>query len=68
MKGFKKWVTENWILFVIGCVLQGFAIQESYQVRGMLSYGGEWLIVPMILMTASIARGIAREIREQFFS
>lgn len=58
MKAVKKFVIQNWIWLVIGIVLTRKAVEYAYDVRGYVAIGGEWLILPFILMTIYLFREI----------
>lgn len=52
MKEFWKIVGRWWLIFTVAFVLQGKAIETAYVERGYLAYGGEYLIVPLVLIIA----------------
>ena len=52
----KKYLTKNWRLILAGIVLTAFAVPHTYKTRGYFAIGGEWLILPAILMTAYMVK------------
>ncbi len=51
-----RYFKENWQWIVIGITLTAQAIKESYMERGYFAYGGEWLVLPLILLTIELLR------------
>ena len=58
MTEIKKYIKENWIWIVMGFILTGISIRYVYIKRGYLAYGGEWLVLPLILMTVEIVKNV----------
>lgn len=58
MVAVKEYLLKNWFWIVIGIVFTKFAIRAAYIERGYLAYGGEWLVLPLLLMSAVLARDI----------
>lgn len=56
----KGWIRRNWYWIVIGMLLTAKAVEYSYQERGYMAYGGEWLILPIIGMVVWLARDMRR--------
>lgn len=56
MKRIWNAIVNNWYVWVIGCVLQRYAIAYAYQQRGYRAVGGEWLVLPVTLMAAYYIR------------
>lgn len=52
----KKYLAKNWHLILTGIVLTAFAVPHTYKARGYFAIGGEWLILPVILMVVYIAK------------
>ena len=67
MNDIRKWVIKNWFLFVVGFVLQRMAIIEAYRERGYVAYGGEWLVLPLMLMVVYVAKQIVRTVKSEWF-
>ena len=59
----KRWIRRNWHWIVIGTLLTAKAVDYSYQERGYMAYGGEWLVLPVIGMVVWLARDMRRELR-----
>ena len=58
----KKYLTKNWRLILAGIVLTAFAVPHTYKTRGYFAIGGEWLILPAILMTAYMVNVFTQDI------
>lgn len=55
----KRFMHREWIWITLGIILTRFAVEYAYQERGYMAYGGEWLVLPVLLMTVNMARNIA---------
>ncbi len=58
----KRYLTKNWHLILAGIALTAFAVPYTYKVRGYFAIGGEWLILPVILMAAYLVKAVMRDI------
>ena len=58
----KKYLTKNWRLILAGIVLTAFAAPHTCKTRGYFAIGGEWLILPAILMTADMVKVFTQDI------
>ena len=58
----KKYLTKNWRLILAGIVLTAFALPHTYSIRGYFAIGGEWLILPVILMFDYLVRAVMKDI------
>lgn len=63
MKGKGGHIPWGLLLVAAGLLLTAIAVKEAYVERGSLQYGGEWLILPLILMLAEMARSVGDAIR-----
>ena len=52
-------------LTVIGAVLQRYAVEAAYAERGCWAVGGEWLVLPVCLMTGQIVRSLKEMLRSE---
>ena len=57
----ERYILKNWIWIVVGCVLTRKAVETAYETRGVYRIGGEWLILPIILMLVSLVRSMRSE-------
>ena len=62
MRRVRRYVSRNWLWIVAGLILKEVAVKSAYEARGYLAYGGEWLILPLILMLVEEIRGIGNMI------
>lgn len=58
----KKYLAKNWHLILAGIVLTAFAVPHTYKTRGYFAIGGEWLILPVILMIAYMVKVFTQDI------
>ena len=56
----KKAVNGYWLWFSLGCVLTKLVTDYTYIERGYRAFGSEWLILPMVLLTAKTIKEIMR--------
>lgn len=67
MKGFIRYITENWLWISMGCILTGKAVEYAYMERGgVVAYGGEWLVLPVILFSVHLAKEITISVATVF--
>ena len=58
----KKYLAKNWHLILAGIALTAFAVPHTYSTRGYFAIGGEWLILPVILMIAYMVKVFTQDI------
>ena len=58
----KKYLTKNWRLILAGIVLTAFAVPHTYKTRGYFAIGGEWLILPVILLIDYMVREVVQDV------
>lgn len=58
MKTLERFIIRNWFWIALGCVLQRKAIEIAYLERGYRAVGGEWLVLPVVLLAVELGRGI----------
>ena len=58
----KKYLVKNWHLILAGIALTAFALPHTYSIRGYFAVGGEWLILPVILMFDYLVRAVMKDI------
>ncbi len=66
MEAVKEYMLKNWFWIAVGIVFTKFAIRAAYIERGYLAYGGEWLVLPLLLMAAGLARDICDAVKYLF--
>ena len=59
MRKVKRFIYREWIWITLGIILTRYAVEYAYQERGYMAYGGEWLVLPVLLMTVDMARNVA---------
>ena len=64
MREIKRYISRNWIWIVIGLILTIVSVKLAYIERGYLSYGGEWLILPLNLTVIQVVRNIKDVVKE----
>lgn len=53
-------------IMVIGIILTIVAVEKAYEIRGCFSIGGEWFVMPLMLIFARLVEGMFREVKETF--
>lgn len=66
MRKFKRYISRNWIWIVAGLILTEISVEMAYVERGYIAYGGEWLTLPLVLMTVEMARNVGDTFRYLF--
>ncbi len=61
-RGKRVFRTLVWV--TIGILMTAWGVRTAYNQRGYLAYGGEWLILPLIMMLRYDAYEICEQIRE----
>lgn len=57
----EKFIIRNWIWLVIGIVLTRKAVEFAYAERGYVAFGGEWLVLPVVLGLARFCKSVQKE-------
>jgi len=58
----KKYLAKNRHLILAGIALTAFVVPHTYKLRGYFAIGGEWLILPVILMFDYLVRAVMKDI------
>lgn len=66
MRKIKRCIVRNWFWITVGLVLTRFAVEKCYEQRGGFFIGGEWFILPLILMTKYLIPAFVSEIVNVF--
>lgn len=61
MREFKRYVVENWFWIALGLILTGLSVRYTASQRGYQAIGGEWLVLPLILMFVWIVKSMYAE-------
>jgi hypothetical protein len=62
MRELSRYVEKNWIWISAGLILTKKAVEYSYRRRGGFYIGGEWFILPLILMFAYLISSMCKEV------
>lgn len=62
IRDFKRYILKNWFWISAGLVMTKIAADYSYGVRGDVAFGGEWLILPIILFAKEIIPAMTEEL------
>lgn len=54
----RKYLRKNWRWICLGIALTPPAVQCAYAERGYAAFGGEWLVLPVILLGAEMAKAV----------
>lgn len=60
MKKMEKYITRNWIWLVAGLILTRKAVEFAYAERGYVAVGGEWLVLPVMMLLVHMIRNVRR--------
>ncbi|MFG6393930.1 MAG: hypothetical protein K1W24_07090 [Lachnospiraceae bacterium] len=63
MEELRKYLYGNWFWIFIGLILTEEAVKTTYIERNYIAYGGEWLVLPLILMAVELVRNICNAAR-----
>jgi hypothetical protein len=66
MRKLRGYITRNWWLIAAGMVLTAASVQTAYEQRGYWAIGGEYLILPILLIAEDLLRGTIGAITEIF--
>lgn len=62
MKKMEKCIDRNWIWLTTGMILTRKAVEFAYAERGYVAFGGEWLILPVIMLIVCMVRDAKRSL------
>ena len=54
----EKYIVRNWIWLATGLILTRKAVEFAYAERGYVAFGGEWLVLPVMMMLVHIVRDV----------
>ena len=66
MKKMEKYIVQNWIWLMTGLILTRKAIEFAYAERGYVAFGGEWLVLPVMMMLVHMVRDVRSSIFATF--
>ncbi len=58
MRKVMRFIYREWIWITLGIIFTRFAVEYAYQERGYMAYGGEWLVLPVLLLAVNMARDV----------
>ncbi len=58
----KKYLAKNRHLILAGIALTAFAVPHTYEIRKYFAVGGEWLILPVILLVDYLVREVMQNV------
>ncbi len=62
----KGYLARDWIWIIAGLILTWMSVEMAYAERGYIALGGEWLVLPLVLMAVEMVRDISVLIRYLF--
>lgn len=68
MRAVERYISRNWLWIIAGLILTEVFVKVGYAERGYVAYGGEWLILPLLLLIAEVAKEISDLVRNLFGS
>ena len=60
----KAWMIKNWILLSSGLLLTAVFVEVAYRERGYVAFGGEWLVLPIMILLKIMVRDFIKEVWE----
>lgn len=66
MNEIKSYISKNWFWIATGLVHTEISVKVAYEQRGYLAYGGEWFILPLVLMAVEMVRNVCDTIQLLF--
>lgn len=64
VNGFAGYFRKHWHWICIGIALTPPAVLYTYEERGYAAFGGEWLMLPVILMAVEMIRVVCSTFRK----
>lgn len=58
MEKMEKYIVRNWIWLLAGLILTRKAVEFAYAERGYVAFGGEWLVLPVLMMLVHMIRTV----------
>lgn len=58
MKKLEEYIVRNWIWIVTGLILTWKAVEFACAERGYVAFGGEWLVLPVMMMPVHMVRNV----------
>lgn len=59
----KDWLYN--IAIILGLAATPIAVQSAYAARGYFAVGGEWLVLPLSLVIATLIEGAKTKVKEE---
>jgi hypothetical protein len=66
LKKARRFILKYWLAISIGSVLEVKAVELAYEERGYMAYGGEYCVLPLVVMTAYLLNQIVPAVWEVF--
>lgn len=58
LKGAKRFILHYWLAISLGMIATPKAIETAYEQRGYVAFGGEYIVLPTVVMIAYLAENI----------
>ena len=62
MVSMKSWLIKNWILLSSGLLMTAEFVKVAYEERGYVAFGGEWLVLPIMILLKVFVRDFIKEV------
>jgi len=62
MEKMEKYIVQNWIWLMSGLILTRKAVEFAYAERGYVAFGGEWLVLPVMMMLVHMTRTVRKSL------
>ena len=63
MKRIQRYIIKKWLPISAGIVITAVCVRMAYIERGYMAYGGEWLVLPIILVGREVFEGCICSLR-----
>ena len=67
LKKAKGFIMHYWLSLSLGMIATPFAIQYAYRDRGRLEFGGEYLVLPVMVMGAYLLEQVIPAVLEMIY-
>lgn len=61
MKKLARYINRYWWVIIVGIILTKVSVEKMYEQRGGFYIGGEWLLIPFIIMVTAAVPQMIRE-------
>lgn len=63
----KKFIGRYWLTIIVSMIITAYAVRYAYRARGYFAVGGEWFILPTIILLRIELPGIIKFFKEVMY-